>query len=156
MLIVTELSEAVEAHRKNDFLNRYFIDNGNEYLKKYILNPIPNKKGFENTIKDTFEDEIADVFIRLFDLCGYIGIKELLYNSDHGIIFYKTIAGTLYNISCTLPNPEANSGIAKNCFNTFYSCMIDFSVFYKIDIENHIAAKMAYNKTREHKHGKRY
>lgn len=27
-------------------------------------------KGFETDIKDTFEDEIADCFIRLFDLCG--------------------------------------------------------------------------------------
>jgi len=46
MLIVSELGEAVEAHRKGQFgLNQ----------------------------KDTFEDELADTAIRLFDLCG--GLK---------------------------------------------------------------------------------
>lgn len=28
-------------------------------------------RGFGIHIKDTFEDEIADVFIRLFDFCGH-------------------------------------------------------------------------------------
>jgi NTP pyrophosphatase (non-canonical NTP hydrolase) len=46
MLITSELGEALEADRKNKF-------------------------GLEK--KDTFEDEIADVFIRLGDMCG--GLK---------------------------------------------------------------------------------
>lgn len=46
-LIQGELGEALEAHRKNRW-------------------------GLEE--KDTFEDELADVFIRLMDLCGYFGI----------------------------------------------------------------------------------
>ncbi len=47
MLIVSELGEAVEAHRKGDM-------------------------GLE--AKDTFEDELADTAIRLFDMCGGLGI----------------------------------------------------------------------------------
>ena len=47
MLIVSELGEAVEAHRK----------------------------GTHGMLtKDTFEDELADTAIRLFDLCGGLGI----------------------------------------------------------------------------------
>ena len=42
MLIVTELAEAMEAHRQQD--------------------------------KENFDEELADVFIRLFDLCGGMGI----------------------------------------------------------------------------------
>ncbi len=42
MLIVTELAEAMEAHRKQDHEN--------------------------------FREELADTFIRLFDLCGGLGI----------------------------------------------------------------------------------
>jgi len=42
MLIVTELSEAVEADRHDDYEN--------------------------------FKEEIADTFIRLFDMCGYFNI----------------------------------------------------------------------------------
>ena len=42
MLIVTELAEAMEGHRKQD--------------------------------QDNFREELADAFIRLFDLCGGLGI----------------------------------------------------------------------------------
>ncbi len=42
MLVVTELAEAMEAHRKQD--------------------------------KENFDEELADTFIRLFDLCGGMGI----------------------------------------------------------------------------------
>ncbi|MCH7718497.1 MAG: hypothetical protein IIB21_03410 [Chloroflexi bacterium] len=47
MLTVSELGEAIEAHRTG-------------------------KLGLEE--KDTFEDELADTAIRLFDMCGGLGI----------------------------------------------------------------------------------
>jgi len=87
MLVVTELSEAVEAHRtgKRALLDGYenWID-GTSYGEK-------EKEGFELYLKDTFEDEIADTFIRLFDLCGYMNIDietfidaKMKYNSTRG------------------------------------------------------------------------
>ena len=98
MLIVTELGEACEAHRNG----RMCKDDIQTFYKTW-KNPEQNQgisiqKLFRGQIKDTFEDEIADCFIRLGDLCGYM----------------------------------------------------------KIDIEKHIEAKMAYNETREQKHGKEY
>lgn len=77
MLIVSELSEALEADRKNrhanlqkfvGFTNMGFGKDYGTYLKE---DAIPS---FEENIKDTFEDEIADAFKRLFDLVGYLGI----------------------------------------------------------------------------------
>ncbi len=67
MLIVSELAEAMEADR----LGRYAdfeqaeqnIKLGGEWLANY-----------QSYIKDSFEDEIADVFIRLLDLCGAMSI----------------------------------------------------------------------------------
>ena len=50
-LIVTEISEAIEAIRENRFTDYHKIN-----------------------FKETFEEEIADVFIRLFDFCGNYGI----------------------------------------------------------------------------------
>ena len=53
MLIVTELAEAMEGHRKQDEAN--------------------------------FREELADAFIRLFDLCGGLGIdieKEIAAKSQ--------------------------------------------------------------------------
>lgn len=60
-LIITELCEGIEAHRKGKF-------------------------GLEK--KDFFEDEIADAFIRLFDLCGYMKIdieKQLKWKMAYNL-----------------------------------------------------------------------
>ena len=63
MLIVSELGEALEADRKEKHAR---FDKWEQSQK--------NKEDFELYIKDSFEDEIADVFIRLFDLCGGLNI----------------------------------------------------------------------------------
>lgn len=55
MLVVSELSEALEADRKGLHANLFDELNDEE-------------------IKNSFECEIADVFIRLFDLCGFLNI----------------------------------------------------------------------------------
>lgn len=59
MLIVTELGEALQAHRKENF-------------------------GLEQ--KDTFEDELADTILRIFDLCEACNIdieKQILWKMNH-------------------------------------------------------------------------
>lgn len=70
MLVVSELGEAMEAIRKGK-------------RQEYVL---PTSEHWE---KDTFEDEITDTVIRLFDLCGALNIdlewqleKKLEYNSN--------------------------------------------------------------------------
>ena len=72
MLVVTELSEAVEALRKNN---------------RQDVSSVLKMKWY----KDTFEDEICDTFIRLADLCGYMGIdiewqleQKMNYNKTRG------------------------------------------------------------------------
>lgn len=62
MLIVSELGEAIEAHRTAS----------HGLLKK-----------------DTFEDELADTAIRLFDLCGGLGI-DLEKQIEWKMSFNKT------------------------------------------------------------------
>jgi len=62
MLIVSELGEAIEAHR-----------HGHLGLLK----------------KDTFEDELADTAIRLFDMCGGLGI-DLEKQIEWKMSFNKT------------------------------------------------------------------
>lgn len=76
MLIVSEVSEALEADRKShkalsfEELYRYYElykkDGGGEEWSF--------KTAFEDCIKNSFEDEIADAIIRLFDLCGALNI----------------------------------------------------------------------------------
>ena len=84
MLIVSELSEALEADRCGRFADmssfESFLDDDTSDLQKI--------EAFKMYVKDTLEDEIADTFIRLFDLCGYMGIDidkhikhKMWYNS---------------------------------------------------------------------------
>lgn len=92
MLIVSELSEAMEADRHNrhadieSWCNETPITVQNiaddEILYRKPDGHFTDKesaqqmcvRAFEKNIKDTFEDEIADAFLRLMDLCGEHGI----------------------------------------------------------------------------------
>ncbi len=91
-LIHSEVSEALEADREKHYTT---------YNMNVINGWVNNEdfvQEFKKNVKNTFEDELADVLIRVLDLCGYKGI----------------------------------------------------------DIESHVKAKMRYNATRPHKHGKSY
>ena len=95
MLVVSELAEALEADRKDKRKMLNVFEQDLDYAKLSISDfETENencdwlKNRFETTIKDTFEDEIADSLIRLFDLCGAFGIDidkhvdlKLRYNS---------------------------------------------------------------------------
>jgi NTP pyrophosphatase (non-canonical NTP hydrolase) len=67
-LIHSELSEALEADRKDKRANVKSLEEwGN-------LNNGQWCGIFENTVKNSIEDELADVIIRTLDLCGWLGI----------------------------------------------------------------------------------
>jgi len=91
MLIVSELSEALEADRNNCW-SRSSIEKGLPNPEKIDIDL------YKMHFRGTVEEEIADAIIRLCDLAGT----------------------------------------------------------YKIDLDWHVKAKMAYNKTRPYKHDKKY
>lgn len=66
MLIVSELGEALEADRKNKLCN-IDIDGVVGWT-----NDEDFQKHFAENVKDTFEDEIADAFIRILDLSTFL------------------------------------------------------------------------------------
>ncbi len=73
MLIVSEVSEALEADRIDHYANLegYFesINSDHGYDELYAF-----KKYFNHFIKDTFEDELADIVIRVMDLSAFRGV----------------------------------------------------------------------------------
>ncbi len=74
MLVVTEIGESVEALRENKKANWENYETDLDFQSDFIPADQRQKKSFERWIKNSFEDEIADVFIRLADLCGYMNI----------------------------------------------------------------------------------
>lgn len=90
MLVVTELSEALEARRKGTKLGAQFSTEGLSQLISGLRVRDPEAVSyFATKVKDTFEDEIADAFIRLLGLCEGLGIGE--------VIGYHVAAKLLYN-----------------------------------------------------------
>ncbi len=75
MLIVTELSEALEADRKGKYAN---LKNFDKYVSELREEDSFGDQEFftlfQAHIKDTFEDEITDSFIRLLDFIGAMQI----------------------------------------------------------------------------------
>jgi NTP pyrophosphatase (non-canonical NTP hydrolase) len=71
MLIVTELSEALESHRKTGTIKHLDV------MVKKAMNEMEEdefKEHFAIMVKDSFEDEMADSIIRILDLCGGLDI----------------------------------------------------------------------------------
>lgn len=91
-LIHSEVSEALEADRKNNYtrLQKEWHIRGLADANFGITfsNDEIFKDKFEAFVKNTFEDELADIMIRVMDLAGYKGIDleshikaKMRYNS---------------------------------------------------------------------------
>jgi len=89
-LIHSEVSETLEAYRKDKYAELTL----SQAAELYSLDDDEFKVAFEQHVKDTFEDELADSLIRLLDLCGKKGVDienhvnlKLRYNGTRGYKF---------------------------------------------------------------------
>ena len=91
MLIVSELSEAMEQDEK---LNYY--GNKREIIRIDSSDKLERQaqiEAFENHVKDTFEDKLANSIIKILDLAGYLEIdihshlvEKLKYNHENNLL----------------------------------------------------------------------
>lgn len=145
-LIISEMMEAVEADR----LAHYADFKG--YLDA-IWN-MPYDDNFELHIKDTVEDELADVCIRIFDLAGYknIDLNDAMLEVTDNICPSGTFTEKIYRAVRVLSVREPLSvSLARTLTR-----ILKIAEQADIDIERHIQLKMAYNQGRKYKHGKKY
>lgn len=185
MLIISELGEAAEAHRKDKRCTP-------EMMETYesVKNSLASSKAFEKNIKDTFEDELADTVIRI---CNYtkefpkiIPEKELKHNlsiTDRaGVEQYSskfmdidvgncikamvesrdmpmcTVVVKLFDISRDIIKSASYGEFTTASMRIFSSviAIMELAAQENIDLDKHIRYKMDYNNTRPYLHGKKY
>lgn len=154
VLVISELSEALEAYRRGNCLYRNVYNEEKERVNNRL-----NKNdilGFDfifgNRIKDTFEDELADTVIRLLDLAGYKKIRVYEEGYLNLSVESKSIPEHIYIL------------ISKLSSGFYLQYKINFCIKYifklskkmGIDILWHIENKMRFNELRSYKHGKRF
>lgn len=146
MLIVTEIAEMVEAdrHDRHADMSKY-----NELAKHF------DAALFEECIKDSVEDECADIAIRIFDMSGAMHIdfdhvKRIDYYRD-----FDHFAFTENAFALTKGLAKENISIIKRIAFAL-QFLENWSRSLGFNLERHIVLKMAYNETRPNRHGKKY
>ena len=160
MLIISEIGEAVNADRKGYHANLKefeFYEKQNED-KRFSsgFNEKTFREDHECYIKDSVEDELADVAIRILDLSGLINVD--LSNNRPSIFHYvvsekKSLCENCYNIVMNITNYR---GSIFGMLNDVIRQVIELAKFYSIDLFKFIDLKMKYNELRPYKNGKEY
>lgn len=94
-LVITELSEAIEARRKGKFTS--ISSSYKQILSEESTNTITDidahnkliQETFEKDVKDTYEDELADAAIRLFDLAEKTNV-DLVWHIQQKMAYNET------------------------------------------------------------------
>lgn len=155
MLILTEIAEAVNADRKNQYADvaKFKEWQGNSIPYSEETRTRRFNEDFEAFIKNTVEDELADVVIRCLDLAGLRGI-----DLTHALDCMDELSTAAFD-ECTFTETAycmCSQVVTGNTVTAVLST-IDFVFHYckakGIDIEWFIAQKMKYNKLRPYRHG---
>lgn len=106
---------------------------------------------FEESYKDTHQDEIADIFLRTLTMC-----KEFDIEIDMSIAWFCVFN---FNVEEDLRDMKRychfmKKGIDKNSVCSFLYRIIQYCEMYSIPLAWHMQEKMKYNKSRPFLHGK--
>jgi NTP pyrophosphatase (non-canonical NTP hydrolase) len=160
-LIVSELSEAIEAHRKD----------------KRTVEPLTFEQTaryhgtwdswFKTRIKDTVEDEIADTVIRILDCCkGWSWPltqrefrKASTGNFAHDVLRLQNYCIKAFDNEqhfADIKTADTIEPYPGKDWGYVLAAIIKFCEWYDINLEQHIEWKMQFNSTRPYKHNKAY
>lgn len=145
MMVITEISEAIEADRKDKRADQESFD-----LLQHNKNI-----GFEQYIKNTVEDEFADIAIRLFDLAGKLGIdfKKLKPCRYHRVFDHFKFTDNAFGLTKGLCREQIS--IEKRILFAL-DFVFGWAKALQIDLEYFVYIKMMYNESRPYKHNKKY
>lgn len=163
MLIVTEIAEAVNADRKNRYADvaKFKEWQGNNIPLSEETRKRRFNEDFDAYIKDTVEDEFADVIIQSLDLAGLLGIDltrlDDLLKQEYNLLGMSNIQHVDFGeqalelVGIVVEDDELSTTLLATIFCTYL-----LTQKLNIDILWHIEQKLRYNEIREYRHGKKY
>lgn len=146
ILIITEIAEAVQADRKDK----------HAYKDKFLASQKPDDDGdmfsmlFGQYIKNSVEDELADIIIRCLDLAALRGVSldwVQYYVTSYCLdasIAKRDFPTFAYFLTFKAVNGDVIDVLAR---------VIAYCKLKGIDIDFFVEQKMRYNKLRSYKHG---
>lgn len=154
MLMVSELGEVLNAHRRN---NRFLINVTrkawtNEKISNFLNDPTVHQDQFcdiyETFVQDTLEGELADTILRVLGYCGAYNIKlkdpaflkESTKNFGHDLLKINYWMIDAYHGEV---DPEV--GFYRRShkdWSDVLKALVVFCDWYEIDIINHVKWKM--------------
>ena len=151
MLIITEIAEAVQADRDNRHADI-------EAFKKYE-DRIDFKENFERQVKNTVEDELADVVIRCLSFAGHRRwdlqhtLDEMKGTSDMDVIIGdEAFVETAFYTCDEFFGCYSNSS-AKEAVGGLLVSVAEYCNYKGIDLWWHVEQKIRYNELRPYRHG---
>jgi len=170
VLIQSEMYEALEADRKSLFAKDVF-----KCLDR--LDQEDYASCFEEEVKNTWEDELADVVIRLLDMAAgfglyisnnYMSTSLHFWGNQHdslGLLqrenysFHACLLEFGYIVNKIVEREvqsRAQNRILEDGINELLAFTIAVCSYHNVDVWMHVKLKLAYNRTRAYKHGKQY
>ena len=166
MLIITEMSEAVQADRHN---RHGSIEDYESEIQ--MGRDIPT--AYKNTLEGTVESEFADIAIRILSLLGWMNSKtpiklksDSILADEYGIskIQFKiqntinkgSIAKDLYRLNGRLSwfvDNESCSWFVSDTLQDILMRVFAIAHNHNINLMEHIKLKMQYNESRPYLHG---
>lgn len=146
MLVITELSEAVEADRKGRLGDiEYYKFLSNKSIVRTCNPEYFNKLAFIFRIKDSVGDELADAAIRLLDLAGLrdIEVQRIETMEDAYVSLFKSMSfpKCIYDIVLNITKHERS---IHSCINISLASIFALAESRGIDLLWHINEKMKY------------